>query len=954
MPPKELKKVDKAIWEIPTSYKKGMNVSARIYGTNKIVGAMDPGVFEQVTNVACLPGIQNHAFCMPDGHWGYGFPIGGVAAFDLKEGVISPGGIGFDINCLHPDTRISTHYGYYRKISDFSEKFSEENISFMELKTSEKKSGKPVVFMKKEADTPIIQIKTETGEEITLSSDHPLFNGRIFVDAGETTVGDKIIIHPFVGVEYEKPSDDIIIDEADIRKIVGNRQKLINELRDNDLIPLRYSSKKLPILAKLVGFIAGDGWIGSYYSKKREMDVWSSRVIGRIEDLQDITNDIRELGYEANYTKTEFYSSRIVMSDKTERKIQGKSTQLFIVSQSLSVLLHALGVPKGNKSRTPMSIPIWVKKAPLWIKRLYLSGLFGAELTKPAQRKGEEYGFIEPSFSQNKINSLEKENINFMLEIINLLLEFGVNTNKIYKQRGVINSFGEETHKLSLRISAKSENLKRLWSSIGYEYSQERTSLSMLALAYLNYKANSIKAQNIILLASGQRQITRATKNILNFDDFTKRNGMKNTPFVLDTVSEVKKVNYSGYVYDFTMADKNHNFIANCIVSHNCGMRLVTTNLTEKEFKPHLRETVDLLFKRVPAGVGVKGFVKVNRAQFDEMTQTGVEWCVENGYGWKEDTERVEEYGKLKGADPSMVSEKAKSRGIEQLGTLGSGNHYLEIQIVREENIFDKEAAAAFGIFPGQVVIMVHCGSRGFGHQIGTDYLRLFDGAMKKYGINVVDRELACAPFASEEGQRYYKAMACAANMAFANRQVILHRIRETFAKIMKKTPEALEMHMIYDVAHNIAKIENHSVGSKRKDVLVHRKGSTRSFAPGHPELNRIYKKTGQPVIIGGSMETGSYLLLGTEEAMKQTFGSTAHGSGRTMSRTQAKREIRGDKLQKDMEARGIYVRATSMEGLAEEAGSAYKNIDDVIEAVNLAGISSPVVGLKPIGNVKG
>jgi len=883
-----------------------------------------------------------------------GFPIGGVAAFDLKEGVISPGGIGFDINCLHPDTRISTHYGYYRKISDFSEKFSEENISFMDLNTDEKKTGKPVIFMRKDADTPIIQIKTETGEELTLSSDHPLFNGKIFVDAGETAIGDKVIIHPFVGVEYEKPSDDIIIDETCIRKIVGNRKKLINELRDRDLIPLRYSSKKLPILAKLIGFITGDGWVGSYYSKKREMDVWASRVIGRAEDLRDITNDIRELGYEANYTKTGFYSSRVVMSDKTERKIQGESTQLFIVSQSLSVLLHALGVPRGNKSRTPTNVPIWVKKAPIWIKRLYLSGLFGAELTKPAQRKDEKYGFIEPSFSQNKIYTLEQENMNFMLDIINLLLEFGVNTNKIYRQEGVINSFGEETHKLSLRISAKAENLRKLWGSIGYEYSQERTRLSLLALAYLNYKINALKVRNEILVASGQQVEIRATKNIQKFEEFVRDRSIVNSPFIIDTVSEVKKVNYDGYVYDFTMADKNHNFIANCIVSHNCGMRLVTTNLTEKDMKPHLHETVDLLFKRVPAGVGVKGFVDVTKAQFDEITETGVEWCVENGYGWKEDLERVEEHGKLKGADCSMVSDKAKQRGISQIGTLGSGNHYLEIQIVREHNIFDKDAAEKFGIFPGQVVVMVHCGSRGFGHQIGTDYLRLFDGAMKKYGINVVDKELACAPFASEEGQRYYKAMACAANMAFANRQVILHRIRDAFAKVFKKTPEDLEMHMIYDVAHNIAKVENHTVGSKKKNVLVHRKGSTRSFPPGHPELAEMYKKTGQPVIIGGSMETGSFLLLGTEKAMEQTFGSTAHGSGRTMSRTQAKREVRGDLLQKDMEARGIYVRATSMSGLAEEAGSAYKNIDDVIEAVNLAGISKPVVGLKPIGNVKG
>jgi tRNA-splicing ligase RtcB len=386
----------------------------------------------------------------------------------------------------------------------------------------------------------------------------------------------------------------------------------------------------------------------------------------------------------------------------------------------------------------------------------------------------------------------------------------------------------------------------------------------------------------------------------------------------------------------------------------NCGMRLVTTNLTEKDFKPKLRDVVDTLFKRVPAGVGVKGFVDVKKKQFDEICETGVEWCVENGFGWKEDLERVEEHGKIKGADASKVTDKAKSRGIDQIGTLGSGNHYLEIQVVRKENIFDEELAKKFGIFPGQIVVMVHCGSRGFGHQVATDYLRTFENAMKKYNITVNDKELACAPFSSNEGQDYYKAMACAANMAFVNRQVILHRIRETFSKIFKQTPEDLEMHLVYDVAHNVAKVEEHTVGNKKKKVIVHRKGSTRSFPPGHPELADIYKKTGQPVILGGSMETGSFLLVGTEKAMLETFGSTAHGSGRTMSRTQAKREIRGDTLQKQMEKKGIYVRATSMSGLAEEAGAAYKNIDDVIHSIASAGISKPVVGLKPIGNVKG
>ena len=387
----------------------------------------------------------------------------------------------------------------------------------------------------------------------------------------------------------------------------------------------------------------------------------------------------------------------------------------------------------------------------------------------------------------------------------------------------------------------------------------------------------------------------------------------------------------------------------------NCGMRLVTTNLTIKEVEPKLKELVNTFFQTVPSGVGAKGFVKINQSQFNELMVDGSKWCVENGYGWKEDLERTEGYGKIDWADPSKVSNKAKQRGVNQIGTLGSGNHYLEVQVAQAANIIDEEIAKKFGIHsPDQVVIMVHCGSRGFGHQIGTDYLRIFSGAMKKYNIPVLDRELTCAPFSSNEGQDYYKAMACAANMAFANRQVILHRIREGFSKVFNTSAEDLEMNLVYDVAHNVAKVEEHEVDGKKKKVVVHRKGSTRAFPPNHPELPSLYKQTGQPVIIGGSMETGSYLLVGTEKAMEDTFGTTAHGSGRTMSRSAAKRQVRGDKIQKDMESKGIYVKSASMQGLAEEAGFAYKDINEVVKTLKIAGISKPVVQLRPRANVKG
>ena len=388
----------------------------------------------------------------------------------------------------------------------------------------------------------------------------------------------------------------------------------------------------------------------------------------------------------------------------------------------------------------------------------------------------------------------------------------------------------------------------------------------------------------------------------------------------------------------------------------NCGMRLIITNLTSEQVKPHIHKLVDELYKAVPAGVGCKGFVRLTKEQFKGVMKDGAQWCLKNGYAWESDIEHIEDQGKIKQANPEKVSEKAIQRGFNQLGTLGSGNHYLEIQEVREGNIFDTEAAKAFGITgPGQIVIMVHCGSRGMGHQVGTDYLRVFLDAMPKYGIEILDKELACAPFNSPEGQDYYQAMACAANMAFANRQVITHQIRKTFEKVLGKTAQEMGMKLIYDVAHNIAKLEKYKIDGAERTLLVHRKGSTRAFGPRHAEhLPKDYAAVGQPVILGGSMETGSYLLVGTNEADEETFASTAHGAGRTMSRAKAKYLWRGEQLQKDMEKRGIYVHGVTMAGLAEEAGKAYKDIEVVVDSREAAHITRRVVALKPMGNVKG
>ncbi|MCH7730648.1 RtcB family protein [Patescibacteria group bacterium] len=390
----------------------------------------------------------------------------------------------------------------------------------------------------------------------------------------------------------------------------------------------------------------------------------------------------------------------------------------------------------------------------------------------------------------------------------------------------------------------------------------------------------------------------------------------------------------------------------------NCGMRLLVTNLTDNDVRPKIESIVNELFEAIPTGVGRGGVVRLSPDELKEVMVKGAAWAIEKGMGWDEDIQHIEENGAIPGADPENVSDRAIKRGINQLGTLGGGNHYLEVQKV--EKVFDKKVGEEMGITgEGQVVVMIHCGSRGFGHQVATDYLNTFEPAMKKYGIEVPDKQLACVPFSSPEGKRYFSAMACAANNAFCNRQVIAHKVREVFAHVFGRSARELGMDMVYDVAHNIAKIEEHPVKdllgksngasksqitnhkSPTRRVVVHRKGATRAFP-------------GEPVIIGGSMETGSYLLVGTQGALEKTFGSTAHGSGRTMSRTKARKMVRGKELQERMKARGIYVKSASYSGLAEEAGFAYKDIVEVVKSVSLADISQPVASFKPIGNIKG
>ncbi|MCK4478609.1 RtcB family protein [Candidatus Bathyarchaeota archaeon] len=386
----------------------------------------------------------------------------------------------------------------------------------------------------------------------------------------------------------------------------------------------------------------------------------------------------------------------------------------------------------------------------------------------------------------------------------------------------------------------------------------------------------------------------------------------------------------------------------------NCGVRLLTTNLSEEDVQPKLTDLTNTMFNNVPCGLGSrrKDF-RITTNELDRLAVEGVPWIVEKGMGWKEDVEHCEERGNMKSANSDKVSTTAKNRGTTQIGTLGSGNHFLEIQKVGK--IYNPDVAKAFGINEeGQVTVMIHCGSRGYGHQICSDYLRVMERAVHKYKINLPDRELACAPGNTKEAEDYFQAMSCAVNYAFSNRQAITHLVRQSFERVFKQPAETFGLQLVYDVAHNIAKIEEHQVNGQRKKVWIHRKGATRAFPPGNPDVPVDYREFGQPVIIPGSMGSSSWLLVGAAKAMEVSFGSAAHGAGRMMSRTAARRRFWGGDVKRALEKRGMVVRAASAVVLAEEADPAYKNVDKVVEVSDKVGIATRVAQLFPLAVVKG
>lgn len=972
------KKIGNMQYRIDADSSKGMKVPVTIYADESLLAKMmTDRTILQAVNVATLPGIQTHAVVLPDGHEGYGFPVGGVAAMDAQEGMISPGGVGYDINCLHPSTKVCQQEGTWKRIVEIGD--NDFTISFDQKSKSAIKTT-PILTLKKRHNGLLFKIITKFGRELLVTGDHPLLTDNGMVDARLVSPGTRLASNGFEGLEYCEPHEHVIYGLADVDKAMielgisekGNAKKqILNYLNRLGLAELKTTSKKLPKILKLLGIILSDGTIpkGNKYVS----------IYGKQNDLQSIKNDLKELGIPS-----------IIVSRKRHHKInthygeasfQTVETSLKITSKGFRIILHVMGMPSGNRSTQRYRIPLWIKSLEAWQKRLFIAAYLGGELTKPISNNG--YNFSMPTFSVSKLENLIDNAFEIVNDIKEILLSLGIETSEPTLVDGYAYA-GKNGTTMTVRLGIESnaDNILRFFSTVGYVYNKEKELLASLASLYLRF-TNEVRKQRDharhaarVMYSGGassgqilatltdtyytqsfiehsiwsERKSARVW-NVVRFNEFMQDISIGDG-YGWDEITGIEKIDYDGYVYDLTINDDNHNFIANGLVVSNCGVRLLRTNLTEGAVRPKLKELVNDLFSSIPSGVGSEGAIKLNYSQLDEVLVRGVNWAVENGYGTKDDADVCEENGQMRNADPNKVSNTARKRGAPQLGSLGSGNHFLEVQKV--EKVYDEEAAKRMGIQEGNVTVLIHCGSRGFGHQICSDYLRVSEQALKKYDIHLPDRELACVPNTSEEGESYRKAMFAALNFAWSNRQMITHWTRKSFERVFKQSESDLGMGLVYDVAHNIAKVENHKIDGRERPVVVHRKGATRAFPANREEIPLKYRDLGQPVLIPGSMGTGSWILLGKQNSMDLSFGSTAHGAGRMMSRSKARRQYTEEQVKKSLNDKGIFIKSLTRDGVVEETPEAYKDVDAVVNVSHELGIATKVAKLVPIGVIKG
>ena len=924
-----------------------MNVPALVFASDSLMEKIKlDKTLEQAKNVAELPGIVEKSLTMPDAHQGYGFPIGGVAAFDLKNGVISPGGVGYDINCLTGDTKILTEFGNSIKIEDFEEYKSEIEIekngqkvkqiifsNLLATLNSERKKieNKEINFFMSKDSEEVYEITLQCGLKIKATKDHPFLTKEGMDMLLNLKEGEELAINTFEGIQ--------------------SKEKV---------------KEKEAILAKIIGYMFGDG---TFYETKGKL---YATAYGKKEDLEEIKEDLKRISVSSKlYTRSRKHE---IITRYGGRKFEAINHELHIHNKEFKELLAKLGLPLGNKTRQEIRVPQWIKKSNVIIKRLFLAGFFGAEMSSP--KALSKTCFFCPTVDQNKINSLKQNCRDFLIDIALLLEEFGIKDYTISEMDDHFNQYNEKTSRLRLIVSGE-DNMLKLWRNIGFEYNKKRQDLGNIASLYILQKnqenqkrveiAKKIKeyrkkgltiseVKRLFLRKINERFIERHyyedAKQRINLD-FVSFNNFKDLKLkelekfgaIFDKITEIMKIEEKHKVYDFNIQD-NHNFIANGFIVSNCGVRLLTTNIKKSDFLKKRDHILKELDKNVPSGVGEGGEFKLSDKEIDEVLKKGSHWALEKGYALPDDIERTEDNGQIKGADPSKVSQKAKGRGRNQLGTMGAGNHFLEVQEV--DTIHDEKISEIFNLNKENITIMIHTGSRGLGHQTASDYIQKME---REYGFkNLPDRELICAPIESDLGKDYRAAMNAAANFAFTNRQLITHQVRKSFNKYFPKA----EIKVVYDIAHNIAKFEELEINGKKQVLCIHRKGATRSFGPGRKEIPEVYRKIGCPIFIPGSMGTYSYVLIGTKKAEEISFASTAHGAGRVLSRTFAKKNITPEHLKQELAEHGVAIKAGSIKGMLEEAPEAYKDVNEVVRVSHELGIGNLVARLKPLAVVKG
>lgn len=969
-----LKKISDYEWEIQKSGR--MNVPVRIFASEKLLEQIKKdNSLQQGMNVACLPHIQKFSYMMPDAHQGYGMAVGGVAGFPVDKGIISPGMTGFDINCLTGDTKVLCPEGYTIKIKDIEKEFDAKSVSIIDLEEKDVEKAGIALFMKKKDF--VYEIKTNAGDKIKASPDHPFLTRRGMVALKDLEETDEIAMYPFTGVEYEAPDEIILVNEESIEKAIkelgvsADKNVIISELTKRNLFPLKASSPQVPILLKLLGFITGDG---SAYCSKKSVGI---NFYAQPKDLEMIREEIKQLGYSPYEIYTR-HRKHIINTIYREVNFECVETSFAIRTKSFAILMKALGLPFGNKTKQNFRVPSYMFNLPLWMKRLYLASYFGAEMTTP--KAMNKYNWYCQAVSINKDEEYKYNGIEYLEDIQRLVESFAIKTSPISIEKSYINKEGKNTYRIRLLIYDTTKNLIKFFSEINYEYNKKKRILANIACQYLKNKQQSIKRreeirkQAVTLYEQGispktikslfnevnERFIERSlyennnsARTAYNFVEFNeyKEKVYNEAGIVFEKIKCIEETKTKEKVYDFTVTNQSHNFLANGFIVSNCGVRLLTTPLSKTDVEPKIKELLEQLFRNVPSGVGSDSDIRLKRDELDDVLKRGCYWALENGYATEEDLEVTESNGSLEMAEPSAVSNNAKERGKNQLGTLGAGNHFLEIQFVDE--IYNKKAAKAMGITEkGQVCVMIHCGSRGLGHQVCSDYLRKFEDVFPEIANALPDRDLIYAPADTKLAKEYFGAMCAAANFAWTNRQIICHGVRKAFKTIFGIPPKHIEQ--AYDVAHNIIKRESYEINGKMKELYIHRKGATRAFGLHHPEIPKKYQDIGQPILIPGSMGTASYVLVGTATSAEKSFASTAHGAGRVMSRHEANKKYTGEGTKRELEKHHIFVKAASWKGISEEAPGAYKDIDEVAKVSHEAGIGDLVARLKPIGVVKG